>query len=54
MLLAYIINMVILGTSQGLRIVDLTHEHSSSTIFWPGNPRYNFTILSRGSNGSYW
>ncbi|XP_078337529.1 kynurenine formamidase-like isoform X2 [Crassostrea virginica] len=54
MLLASIINMVILGTSQGMRIVDLTHEHSPSTIYWPGNPRYNFTILFRNSTDSYW
>lgn len=38
-----------------LQVIDLTHEQGPSTIYWPGNPEYNFTIISRGlSNGGYW
>lgn len=28
-------------------VVDLTHELNSSTIYWPGMPTFNFTILKR-------
>lgn len=39
----------------GMRIVDLTHAHNSRTIYWPGNPEFNFTILSRGqTQNGYW
>ena len=31
-----------------MRIVDLTHEMNSDTLYWPGNPAYNFTQLARG------
>ena len=31
-----------------MRIVDLTHEMNSDTLYWPGNPAYNFTELARG------
>lgn len=38
-----------------LKTVDLTHAQSAETIYWPGNPTYNFTILSRGrTDGGYW
>jgi hypothetical protein len=33
-----------------MRIVDLTHAQNSATIYWPGLPSYNFTIIYRGHN----
>ncbi|KAL4222391.1 hypothetical protein ACF0H5_018430 [Mactra antiquata] len=39
----------------GIPVVDLTHVQDSNTIFWPGNPQFNFTILYRGlTDGGYW
>lgn len=41
--------------SVNFRVTDLTHEHGPGTIFWPGNPQYNFTILFRNQTDSgYW
>lgn len=38
-----------------MRVVDLTHAQSQDTIYWPGNPDYNFTHLFRGPSGKgYW
>lgn len=54
MLYLFMISLLFLGSSNCMRIVDLTHEQSISTIFWPGNPQYNFTILFRNFSGSYW
>lgn len=34
------------AVSLDFKVVDLTHEHSSTTIYWPGQPAYNFTILA--------
>ena len=34
------------------RVIDLTHAHNTDTIYWPGNPEYNFTILFRGKSSS--
>lgn len=36
------------------KVVDLTHELSDTTIYWPGNPQYNFSILARGQGSSFW
>ncbi|OWF54448.1 uncharacterized protein LOC110445121 [Mizuhopecten yessoensis] len=36
------------------KVVDLTHELSDTTIYWPGNPSYNLTELFRGQNGAFW
>lgn len=45
----------ICGGSLDFKVVDLTHDHSNTTIYWPGNPEYNFTILARGNTtGGYW
>lgn len=43
-------------TSQGapaIQVVDLTHPVSERTLFWPGQPRFNFTILHRGYTQEY-
>ena len=38
-----------------LRVIDLTHVHNTDTLYWPGYPEYNFTILSRGrSPAGFW
>jgi len=37
-----------------MEVIDMTHAQSSNTIYWPGNPDYNFTILSRGQKELYW
>ena len=37
-----------------MEVIDMTHALSSNTIYWPGNPDYNFTILFRGQNDLYW
>ncbi|XP_052082376.1 isatin hydrolase-like [Mytilus californianus] len=43
------------GLSLDFKVVDLTHDHSNTTIYWPGNPEYNFTILARGNTtGGFW
>ena len=43
------------AVSLDFKVVDLTHEHSPTTLYWPGNPDYNFTILARGNTtGGYW
>lgn len=41
---------------KAMRVVDLTHAHSHKTLYWPGVPPNNFTILSRGraTPTSYW
>ncbi|XP_062610672.1 isatin hydrolase-like [Saccostrea cucullata] len=50
-----LLSLCFLTTCSSLRIVDLTHEQNHATIYWPGNPAYNFTILYRnGTNGGYW
>ncbi|XP_060562944.1 isatin hydrolase-like [Ruditapes philippinarum] len=37
------------------KVVDLTHVQDLSTIYWPGNPKYNFTVLARNrSENGYW
>ncbi|XP_063408659.1 isatin hydrolase-like [Mytilus trossulus] len=41
-------SVCICGGSLDFKVVDLTHNHSNTSIKWPGNPEYNFTILSRG------
>ncbi|CAG2253657.1 unnamed protein product [Mytilus edulis] len=43
------------GIPLDFKVVDLTHDHSNTTIYWPGNPEYNFTILARGNTtGGFW
>ncbi|XP_076086797.1 isatin hydrolase-like isoform X2 [Mytilus galloprovincialis] len=43
------------GIPLDFKVVDLTHDHSNTTINWPGNPEYNFTILARGKTaGGNW
>ena len=32
------------------RVIDLTHAQSPETLYWPGDPGYNFTILYRGKS----
>lgn len=35
--------------------VDLTHEFSSETLYWPTAPRFELTVESRGeAEGGYW
>ena len=35
--------------------VDLTHEFSSETLYWPTAPRFQLTVESRGeAEGGYW
>ncbi|XP_053374689.1 isatin hydrolase-like [Mercenaria mercenaria] len=54
--------LLILAVSTGhlahaldFKVVDLTHEQNPSTIYWPGNPNYNFTILFRNrTSKGYW
>lgn len=43
------------AVSAEIRLVDLTHMHGPSTIYWPGNPKYNFTIMFRNiTDQGYW
>ncbi|XP_071097012.1 isatin hydrolase-like [Haliotis cracherodii] len=37
-----------------MKVVDLTWAHSASTIYWPGNPAFNFSIMSREKLTNYW
>ncbi|KAH9503817.1 hypothetical protein Btru_063918, partial [Bulinus truncatus] len=30
--------------------IDLSHPQSSTTIYWPGQPRFNRTVVQKGSN----
>ncbi|KAL3861102.1 hypothetical protein ACJMK2_007174 [Sinanodonta woodiana] len=54
MMKQYIYGIIILfgiHVAQGhpkLKMIDLTHTLSPSTVYWPGNPLYNFTTLLRG------
>ncbi|XP_061188488.1 isatin hydrolase-like [Saccostrea echinata] len=55
MMFPWIPSLCFLTVCSSLRIVDLTHEQNHATIYWPGNPSYNFTIIYRNStNGGYW
>ncbi|KAK6176198.1 hypothetical protein SNE40_014527 [Patella caerulea] len=47
-------SMAIFYHGENTRIVDLTFTLNTSTIYWPGNPEYNFTILNRQEVGNYW
>ncbi|KAK3576185.1 hypothetical protein CHS0354_001204 [Potamilus streckersoni] len=38
---------------QKLRVIDMTHTLSPSTVYWPGSPAYNFTQLFRGITQPY-
>ncbi|KAK7496639.1 hypothetical protein BaRGS_00012046 [Batillaria attramentaria] len=41
--------------SAGLTVIDMTFDMGSDlTVAWPGNPPFNFTILSRGQQPNYW
>ena len=36
-------------------VVDLTHGQDVSTLYWPGNVDFNFTIIARGlTKQGYW
>ncbi|KAK3109096.1 hypothetical protein FSP39_022919 [Pinctada imbricata] len=51
-----LLSCIVLGLKfgDGLQVVDLTHKQGPSTIYWPGNPEFNFTILSRQQYANYW
>ncbi|XP_071096995.1 isatin hydrolase-like [Haliotis cracherodii] len=36
------------------QVVDLTHACSIDTLYWPGVPRFNFTILERREVDNHW
>ncbi|XP_060083575.1 isatin hydrolase-like [Ylistrum balloti] len=36
------------------QVLDLTHDLSAKTLYWPGNPSYNFTELARGQMDNFW
>ena len=37
------------------RVFDLTHTRGPSSIYWPGDPENNFTIIFRDwTEGGYW
>ncbi|KAK6176197.1 hypothetical protein SNE40_014526 [Patella caerulea] len=52
--LLMVINLIKTIQGEQIRVVDLTFTLNTSTIYWPGNPGFNFTILYRGESGSYW
>lgn len=33
---------------KSMQVVDMTHEHGSDTLFWPGDPEFSFNIVFRG------
>ncbi|XP_067665844.1 isatin hydrolase-like isoform X2 [Haliotis asinina] len=53
-MVAVFLFILLLVGSCTMKVVDLTWEHSSSTIYWPGNPAFNFTILQRANLTNYW
>ncbi|XP_048753993.2 isatin hydrolase-like [Ostrea edulis] len=55
MLFRCLVPLLSLTLCVGMQVVDLTHEHSYTTIYWPGNPAYNFTVLHRNNTASgFW
>ncbi|XP_041377280.1 isatin hydrolase-like [Gigantopelta aegis] len=40
--------------SSAFRVVDLTHSQGVTTLYWPGNVDFNFTILARGQTENFW
>ncbi|XP_055958379.1 isatin hydrolase-like isoform X2 [Patella vulgata] len=49
-----VVNIIRTIHGEKIRVVDLTFTLTTSTIYWPGNHDFNFTILYRGQSGSYW
>ncbi|XP_050414236.2 isatin hydrolase [Patella vulgata] len=46
--------MAIFYHGENARVVDLTFTMNASSIYWPGSPDFNFTILNRNEVGTHW
>ena len=50
--------LCLLGVTSSLAemtVVDMTFDLGDDTIYWPGNPAFNFTIIARGNQSAgYW
>ncbi|KAK6176200.1 hypothetical protein SNE40_014528 [Patella caerulea] len=48
------VSMAIIYHGENTRVVDLTFAMNASTVYWPGSPDFNFTILNRQEIGNHW
>ncbi|KAK7496641.1 hypothetical protein BaRGS_00012048 [Batillaria attramentaria] len=54
MIAAVYILACVTSSFAAVTVIDLTHDLSEDSVFWPGAPPFNFTILNREQRDGFW